>query len=167
MYGRVGGVFKTLPRGKQRVAKAGIEQAGTFACGGNFHQQDFQSRKFRLRQATAVFAGWVGFPQDSRARVCSQPPNGLWFGDANPHFKIDGLLYQHVFLGGKQPKQIAAANLIFAIRKEIEAVSLRHEVELQFGMMMHGIGATVVTVVPDIPVESSGQFKFLAHDDKK
>jgi hypothetical protein len=77
------------------------------------------------------------------------------------------LFDKDVFLRGKQPEQVAATNLVFAIGEQIESYALRDEVEFQFRVVMHRVGATVMAVVPEVAIESGGSFELLAHDDKK
>jgi hypothetical protein len=73
------------------------------------------------------------------------------------------LLDEDMFLRGEEPKQIAAADLVFTIRQQIKSAPLRDKVKLQLGVMVHRVGATVVAVMPEMAVECGGQFQLLAH----
>ena len=68
---------------------------------------------------------------------------------------------------GKQPEQIAAPDLVFAVGEQVEAAALRDEVELQLGVMVHRVGAALLAVVPEVAIEFGRQLEVLAHDDKK
>ena len=167
MHRHVGGAFKIMPRGEQRVTQSGIEETRMVARGGDFGEQGFEPCKHRLRQTAAVFAGWIRPLQNCRVRVGGDPADGLRPGDTDPHFEVGRLFDEDVFLRGKQPEQIATADLVFAVGEQVEAAALRDEIELQFRVTMHRVGATVVTVMPEIAVQLGGQFELLEHGDKK
>lgn len=162
-----GGVFEVLPCGQKCVSESGVEQVRLGSCGGNFGKQRFQSRKRGLWQASAIFANGIRGPQYSRARIGGKASDRFGAGDADPHFKIVGLADKNVFLRRKEPKQIAAMNLVFTVREQVQAAALRYEIEFQFGMVMHRISAALLTVMPDIPLQIGRKLEFLAHDDKK
>lgn len=165
-HGDIGGVFEILPGIEQRVAQAGIEVAGTFARGGDFGEQVFESREVALWQSPTVFTGGICLTQNFCVRVGGNSPHGLGFEDADPHFEIGCLFNEDVFLRRKKPEQIATANLVFAIGQQVEARALGDEVEFQFGVAVHGI-APVVAVMPKVSVPFRRQVEALAHSDKK
>ena len=72
-----------------------------------------------------------------------------------------------MFLRWKQPKQISAPDLIFAVGEQIKSATLGDQIKFQFRVMMHRIGATVVAVMPEVAIKFGRQFEVLAHDDKK
>ena len=134
---------------------------------GDFSEQSFESGERALWQAPAVFPGRVGLPQNPGVRVGRNPPDGFGLEDADPHFEVGGLLDQDMFLGRKEPEQVAAVNPIFAIGQQIETGALGDQVELQLGVMMLGVGPPVLAVMPEVAVPFRRQMEVLAHDDKK
>ena len=165
--GHIGGAFETLPGRQQSIAQAGIKKTRLFSRGGNFRQQRFQPRKNRLRKTSAILTRRIRLAQNFGSHVRGQPPDGPRLRDANPHFEIGRLLNQDVFLRGKQPEQIAPANLIFAIGEQVKPAALRHQIELQFRVMMHCVRPAVMAVMPQVTIETGREFELLAHDDKK
>ena len=135
--------------------------------GGDFREQGFQPSQCRLRQPAAVFTSGICLPQNSRGRIRGNSPDGVRFGDSDPHLEVGGLLDEDMFLRGKQPEQIAAPDLVFAVGEQVEAAALRDEVKFQFGVMVHRVGAALLVVVPEVAIEFGRQMEVLAHDDKK
>ena len=163
MHWNIGGMFEILPRAKQGVAQPGIEETGTIVRGGDFGKQSVESREVALGQPPAVLTGGIGLTQNFCVRVGGNSPDGFGFEDADPHFEIGCLLDEYVFLRRKKSEQIATVNLVFAVGQQVETGALSDEVEFQLGVMMHGVGAPVVAIMPEIATEVGGQFELLAH----
>ena len=97
---------------QQRVAQARIHQPGFVARHGQFVEQVFATLQVAPRQPVARLAvelllqKRMSVPVDC-ASLHRSPPE-----DGDPHFKVRGLLDQHMLLLWEEPKQIAAPNLI-------------------------------------------------------
>jgi hypothetical protein len=79
--------------------------------------------------------------------------NGATPEDGNPHLKLLSLFDEHMFLGRKEPKQIATTNLVSPAPEQINSASLCNQVELQFGVMVRPVGIRKIRVTPDLPIE--------------
>jgi hypothetical protein len=156
-----------LPSGEEGEPEASVEQAVILLHGGDVGEEGFQFVESGLGQASAIFTGGVGLTQDAGGGIGSDLADGFGFYDADPHLEVGRLLDEHVFLRGEKPEEIATADLVFAVGEQIEAGAAGDEVELQFGVMVHGVGAPELAVVPEVSIEAGGQFEELVHDDKK
>lgn len=94
-------------------------------------------------------------------------PDGAAFKDDNPHLKVGSLFDQDVFLRGKEPKKIAAANLIAAITQKVGAGTSGDEVQFELGVVMSPVGSGWVRIAPCHAIEFRRKVKTLQHDDKK
>lgn len=140
--------LETSPGCEESVAQASVEKPRPVARGFDLNEQRVEACKVALGQSAAVFTRGDLLSQDFRARICSYPPDGSGFGDANPHFEIECLLDEHVFLGGEKPQQIAVAYPIFAIGQQVNTGALCHEIEFQFGVMVHRMNPPEIAVIP-------------------
>jgi hypothetical protein len=49
------------------------------------------------------------------------------------------------------------------MRQQIESGASGDQIELEFGVMMHRVGAAELSIVPQVSLQSRGQFELLAH----
>jgi hypothetical protein len=72
-----------------------------------------------------------------------------------------------MLLRWEQPKQIAAAYLVFPVAEKVGSGAMRDKIELQFCVMMAAVGARGIVIAPDLTVEIGWKPEVLQHDDKK
>ena len=122
MHGNIGGMFKMLPGVEQGVAQPGIEEAGPVMRGGNFGKQFFEPRE----NALAAGAGSIHRPGSAcrkilRVRVGGNPPDRRGLKTPIHISKSRVCSIRTCSCAGKEPEQVAAADLVFAVGQQIEA----------------------------------------------
>lgn len=164
--GDVGGGLETGPRVKKRVAQASVPEAG-FASGGELGEEVFKTREIARGEAAAGVAGEAALEQGAGAGVDGAGADGAAAEDGDPHLEVGCLLDEDVFLGGEEPKEIAAADLVAAVAEEVGAATAGDEVELELDVAVATIGGGEMGVTPDVAVECGRKLEALQHVDKK
>lgn len=164
--GYVARMLEALPGEKQCISDACVEKRRMLG-GGEIGKKIAEPLQILLSEASAGFAFERGLREGPSRRIESDPTNHPTAEDCDPHAEVGGLLDEDVILRGKQPEEVAAADLITAAPDEVDASTASYEVQFEFGVSMAAIGRGKVVVLPDSSVQFSWQMKMLTHDKKR
>ena len=87
--------------------------------------------------------------------------------DNDPHLEVGSLFNEDMLLRREEPEQVAAADLIVTVAKQIGARTTCDEVQLELCVVMPPVRTRRIGVTPCHTVEISGKFEPLQHGDKK
>jgi hypothetical protein len=80
-------------------------------------------------------------------------PDGAALEDNDPHLEIGSLFDEDVFLRGKEPEKITAANHVTAVAEKIGAGASGDEVQFELGVAMAPVGSSGIGIAPGHAVE--------------
>lgn len=120
--------------------------------GGYLCKQRLHASDILLRQAPTAGLCRLILQQHVLGRINCGSPDQFLLEDGYPHLEVFGEVKQHMFLRGEQPEKITGADLVLAVAKQVSSRSSRDEVQLEFGVMMPGVGNDWVVITPDVSV---------------
>lgn len=165
-HGHAGSIPKRVPCKPQGICKSSIGHGGLTIKRSQFRQKKLESLDFLLSETPAQIGPQHRFQQNTRRGIRGQAADSAAAKDRDPHAKVGALLHQHVFLFGKQPQEISAANLIPLIANEIGSRAARDQVQFQLRVGVATIRHGARGVLPHASVEFGGKIQFLAHATK-
>lgn len=166
LYGDIARTLEAFPGEKQSVRNSRIQQR-LMSCSRKVRVDFPESLHVLLCEAPASIALNVRLKQGTSWDINGSTANHPTAKNADPHPKIRCLFYENVFLGGKEPEEIATADLVAAISEEVDTTAASYKVELKFGVSMATVCRGKVVVLPNATVQLRLQVKVLTHDKKR
>ena len=165
--GNLGCAFKAMPGLKEQIGEAGVEQGRTGDVGCELGERGVEAAVLGRREAADTGVIVILTQQQPRCGIGSDAADGFAAENGDPHFEVGGELEEHVLLGGEEPEEVAAADLVAPVGEEVGSGAAEDKVELKLGVVMLLVAVAGVSVSPSEAVEGVWDGKALAHRRQK